>query len=238
MIYLPDLLDNSYSTAIEKGEEKTHRVSPSRIIKCARGAFMESLGYKEPIGPISEQNFGYGSLRHTELQKRLVKLGLLLNPDGSVVTEQDLVDGEYKEEKLTMDNPPLLGFMDGRIKAENEIGQAVLEIKTIGKKVNSILTPIAQHIDQAQLYMHITGLPEAYILYESKLEKSPDRPWKQFIVDYNQDRAEKLVGRGKYLLNRVENRKIPMKEPGCYCRNPACFDDDIMEKENIKGFTI
>jgi hypothetical protein len=233
MIYIPDLLIGTYPTKPVKGEEKLHRVSPSRILKCPRNAFMEALGYREPIGPVSEQNMEFGTLRHSNLQKRLLQAGLLLNPDGTVATGD-----EYKEEVLTLDDPPLLGYMDGRMKADNEVGQAVLEIKTIGKKLNAILTPLNYHVDQSQLYMYITGLPEAYILYESKLEKSPDYPWKQFVVKYDEDRAEKLLRRGRTLYKYQQARRLPFPEPGCFCKNPACYDKGIQKKENLTGFMV
>ncbi len=235
---LPDILRQTYPRGIEKGPDKSFRVSPSRILKCPRGAFMESLGYKGATDVVSEQNLGYGKIRHTALQKKFVESGIMLNPDGSVVTDEDLVDGKYKEEELTLDDPPLLAYMDGRISAPNEKGQAVLEIKTINKKVQGILHALYTHPDQAMFYMHITGLPEAYILYEAKNEKDEDLMWRQHVVQYDPEWAEKLLNKGRRLMKALKERKLPFPEAGCFCQNPACYDQRIYKKENLKGFLI
>jgi len=234
MIDLPEVLQTAYPKGIVKGPDKSHRISPSRLLNCMRGAFMKSLGYDRQNDSISEQNLSYGTMRHSALQKRLLDLGMLLNPDGS------LADGdEYHEEMLQMDDPPFLGYMDGRLKADNSSGAAVLEIKTIGKKLSAILTPQYNHYDQALLYMYVTGLPEAYILYESKLEKSPSVPWKQFVVPYDEERANALIKRGRDLLKALETRKIPLPDKDCYCRMPeVCFNKKIQQEEELGGFII
>lgn len=178
-------METSYPQDVEKGVDKSFRVSPSRILKCQRGAFMESLGYREPLNVQSDQNFEYGTMRHKVIQEKLNNLGLLVLPNG------DSVEGDYLEEELQWDDPPLLAYMDGRLKTPN--GFAVLEIKTTAVKPTSIKEPMYTHSDQAQLYMHMTGIPEAYILYESKGTKGGTCPWTQFIIKYDKERAESLM---------------------------------------------
>lgn len=225
---LVQILAESYPQNMRKGDTKLHRVSPSRIVNCLRGSFFESLGYKEPLRPVSDQNFGYGSLRHDTIQDKFLDLGILLR------FKQDDPTRNEAEYKIQLDDPPLLGYVDG-IFTEWD---ALLEIKTKGKKLSSIGTPDPGHIDQAQIYMHITGIPKAYILYESKIETGSSLPWKQFIIEYDKPRAEKLLNRGRYLMKMLEKRRVPLQEPNCFCNNPACFNDKIYKKENLKGSLI
>lgn len=227
-IDLVGILAKSYPMDMKKGPTKLHRVSPSRIVRCLRGSFFESLGYKEPLRPVSDQNFGYGTLRHDTIQDKFLDLGLLKR------FKQDDPTRNEAEFKIQLDDPPLLGFVDGILTTE----AALLEIKTKGKKLSSIGTPDPDHIDQAQIYMHITKIPKAYILYESKIEKGQTLPWKQFVVKYDSNRAEKLLNRGRYLMKMLEKRRVPLQEPNCYCNNPACFDERIYKKENLKGSLI
>ncbi len=193
---------------------------------------MESLGYREPLNVQSDQNFEYGTMRHKVLQEKIKMAGLLLTEDGEPYPKNQV----YIEEELTYDDPPLLAYMDGRIKTPN--GQAVLEIKTTATKPHLIKEPMYTHADQAQIYMYLTLMREAYILYESKGTKGGSCPWVQFVIEYDEKRAEYLLQRGRSLLSKLNKRFLPMKESDCYCRNPACFDGDIHEKEGLKGFKI
>ncbi len=222
-----------YSEEVEKGPEKTHRVSPSRILKCQRGAVMESLGYSEPPSVQTDQNFEYGTIRHKAIQKAFVKDGKMLTPEGEIYPK----DKVYEEEEITFDDPPLLAYMDGRIRTP--LGHAVLEIKTTTEKPNSIKAPMYTHADQAQLYMHLMGIPIAYLFYESKKTKQGEIPWVQFFLEYDKDRAEYLIKKGKNLLKNLQNRYLPMKDENCYsCKNPACFDNDLQRREGLKGWIL
>jgi hypothetical protein len=230
MIDLPKIMGDAYPFDVEKGEDKSFRVSPSRILKCPRGAFMESLGYREPLNVQSDQNFEYGTMRHRVIQRKFREQGLLLDKNGNPYPDE-----EYIEEELTCDDPPLLAYMDGRIATEN--GQAVLEIKTTATKPHLIKGPMYTHADQAQIYMHLTGLQEAYLFYESKGTKKGTCPWVQFVVQYDKRKAESLLQKGRSLMSKLDKRFLPMKATDCFCQNPACFSSKIHKEEGLKGFT-
>lgn len=221
MLDLIKILEESYPTDLEKGEDKTHRISPTRLLKCQRGAFFESIGYKEPLSPQSHQNFEYGIMRHKIIQDTLLKEGHL----------------RAVEEEITWDDPPLLGFVDGRL--DTDEGDAVLEIKTTAEKPAKITEPLYTHGLQAQLYMHITGMQQAYLLYESKQTKQGSNPWTVLYLKYDESVGTNLLRKGKKLFKNLQARRIPMPDNDCfYCKNPACFDRKIQKEEELKGYII
>lgn len=227
------VMERHYPTTVEKGEDKSFRVSPTRILKCQRGAVMESLGYTEPLTPQSDMNFEYGTMRHKVIQRAFVKDGKMLTPEGLVYPE----DEEYKEEEINHNDPQLLAFMDGRIKTPH--GQAVLEVKTTAEKIKSIKNPLYTHADQSQLYMHLMGIKWAYLMYEQKGSKRGENPWKFFVIEYDEKRGERLLKKGRSLLRNLEKRYLPLKSESCFsCNNPACFDKEIQKREGLKGFII
>lgn len=228
---LVEIMTRNYPPESVKGEDKSFRVSPTRILKCQRGAFMESIGYVEPLSPQSDMNFEYGTMRHKVIQRVFVNEGLMLSSDGTIYPK----DKEYQEERIVSNDPPLLAFMDGRIWTPE--GEAVLEIKTTAEKPHCIKGPLYTHADQSQLYMHLMGIPRAYLLYESKGTKNGNIPWTFFIIDYDPDVGTKLIKKGKNLLSNLQKRRLPMPSKNCYqCNNPACFDEEIHRFEGLKGF--
>ena len=77
--------------------------------------------------------------------------------------------------------------------------------------------------DQVLLYMHIFHVYQGYLLFINKASSEVE----EFEVEYNEPRAEWLIGRIKYFFqNFVEVDKIPPRcigEPyGCKC----CWPDD------------
>lgn len=196
---ITEILQKSYDDDKGIGETKTHRLSPSRICKCPRAAFMESYGYKEPLTPKLESIFSYGTARHEDIQKRLA--GSLLEA----------------EREVTLSDPPILGYVDAIFDG------FICEIKTTNRSLDKLTQPLENHIWQTNLYMYMTGIHKAMILYESKDPVA----WKEFQVIFDEDTHNYLMTRAKYLLNYIQKGKVPMPE-GCYfCSNPYCYDLEI-----------
>lgn len=194
-----DLLQNSYDEDKGIGKDKTHRLSPSRICKCPRAAFMESYGYKEPLTPKQEAIFSYGNARHEDIQKRFEGRGLV-----------------EAEREVWLDDPPILGYVDAIFDG------FIVEVKTTNRSLEKLSKPLENHIWQANLYMYMTGIHKAVILYESK----DPVDWKEFEISFDQDTHNYLMVKAKYLLNHIQKGKVPM--PECYrCFNPYCQDLEI-----------
>lgn len=202
---------------IESKSARVDRLSPSRITKCPRGAFMDSLGYGEPIDFSSRINLSFGTMRHEAIQKIFERKGIL----------------EYTEFHASMDDPPIHGYIDGIL---NTTPKKILEIKTTGKTLAQLDAPLEDHIDQATIYMYMTGIRYAIFLYETKNEKNKKTgdPWKQFEVEYEEERAKKLLGKARYLMKCLENKTLPFPSSDCYfCKNPYCHDIEVHKKENL-----
>lgn len=210
---LVNILEEYYPESNLKAARLT-RMSPTRIVKCPRGAFMDSLGYGEPIEFTSDINFGYGTMRHERIQGVLEHMGVL------------------KETELwvEMDDPPIGGFIDGILDTEPE---SILEIKTTGKSLASLDLPLQDHIDQAMLYMHIHPAKLTQLLYEAKAKDAKLR-WRQFEVEYDEERAEKLLKKARSLLRNLDNKCLPLPGSNCWrCNNPYCFDMEVHKKEGL-----
>lgn len=212
---LAKILEKHYPVH-EKKAARMDKLSPSRITKCPRGAVMDSLGYGEPKEFSSEINFGFGTMRHESIQG-------IFN-DKNLLKETELY--------VDMDDPPVHGFIDGILDTDPP---KILEIKTIGKPLTQVKSPLEDHIDQATLYMYMTGIDEAILLYETKNEqnKKDGNPWKQFTVEYEEERAARLLKKARYILSCLEEKKLPFPAPKCYCRNPYCYNNTVQKKEGF-----
>lgn len=181
-------------------------LSPTRALKdCYRGIVVESFGYREPLSPNSEINFSYGTLRHEFIQ------GILL--DKGVIKQAEV--------PVFNDDPPLRGFVDGIT------DDRVLEIKTTNKPLKDITKPLYNHASQAMLYMHMTGLSKATLLYETK-QYCTD-PWKEIEVEYDEEWMQVIFKRCYKILDYLEKRQLPQPDHKClrWCKNPACFDPEV-----------
>lgn len=187
------------------------RVSPSRIVGCARKAYFEAKGYMMVPSPELQAVFDEGRERHEAVQELFALMGL-----------RDV------EKKVFWYDPPLYGRIDGTLMINGE--PALFEMKTTSKHPKNLTEPMESHVDQAQIYMHITGMKLALIYYQSKvksLEPSEASVW--FFVHYDEERAKVLMKRGKYILWCVNNNVIPFAE--CYrCEHPACHDKQVRKE--------
>lgn len=201
----------------ELKKPRVDQLSPSRITKCPRGAFMDSLGYGEPIDFSSRINLSFGTMRHESIEKLLKSKNVI----------------EEREYYASMDDPPIHGYIDGIL---NTNPKKILEIKTTGKSLSQLNAPLEDHIDQATLYMYMTGIKNTIFLYETKDDKSKKsgNPWKQIEIEYDEQRAKKLLAKARYLMKCLENRTLPFPSSDCFnCKNPYCHDIKLHRKENL-----
>lgn len=206
---LIEVLDNNYPEVYTK-EARTERLSPTRIVKCQRGGFLDSIGYPEPKTFQMDINFEYGTMRHEAIQNILNKAGWL----------SDI------EPWVEIDDPPIGGFCDGVLTSDPP---AVLEIKTAGSPTKKISKPYESYLNQITIYMYMLDIPRGIILYESK-DKAHPKDWKFFPVEYDEERMKKIVRKTRRLLSCLEEMRLPFPEPDCYCQNSHCFNLDLHRK--------
>lgn len=206
---LIEILQGNYPE-YEVKAARTERLSPTRIVKCPRAAFMDSLGYSEPKTFQMDIIFEYGTMRHRAIQNILNDRGVL----------------EDTEPWVEVDDPPIGGYCDGILRTEPK---SILEIKTVGSPTKKVSKPHDSYLDQVHLYMYMTGLREGTILYESKDKENP-KDWKIFHVDYNEERMQKILRKARDLLSCLEDMRLPPPQHKCFCNNRRCRDISLHKK--------
>lgn len=143
---------------------KKKTFSPSSIgygnATCARYWYLAFDGTKfvENTDALGIANMAYGVQAHTRIEKLFQDAGLLID----------------KEIEITLDDPPIRGFMDVMIKWD---GQEVPgEIKTTRNEMflmrQASMKPTAYNLYQILIYMHATKKKNGFLLYENKNDQS------------------------------------------------------------------
>lgn len=211
---------------IRDQRRRIHNVSYSRIGRCIRGGFFDSLGYPEPIYAPTKINFEFGTDRHNAIQDFLIQEGVLrVNPD-------DEPFRSLSEFKLTLETPPVKGYCDGIFSGSDDL----IEIKTTSKSLIRSKLPQEDHIQQGMFYIYMARVAgfdpsQVIILYETKRDE--EVVWKQFEVPYNEKVAKRMVGSANLLMRHLEEMKVPQKDLRCWCKNPACHDIEVWKKEGL-----
>lgn len=219
--HIISVLKDSYPKDANRSAQE--KLAPTGVIKCPRGAFMERLGYREPVSFASEINFGYGNMRHDRIQDCLLGKGILhRNPEPH--------EGKHPAEfYFETEDPPMHGYADGLL-----IGGGVLEIKTTGKPLSKIKAPFESHLDQMHLYLWAFEESTGLLLYEGKDAEDRVDPWKEFQVELEEDRLERVLKRARSLKTHLDIRRLPWPDNFCFCDNPACWDEDVHKKEGLR----
>lgn len=109
-------------------------------------------------------------------------------------------------------NIPPMELISGRSDAIISDGKElfVLDIKSMNSMVfRALSAPKEENIDQIQLYLHFFKIQKGILLYVSK----DNQDIKEFIVSYNEQRAEKLLNSLKELKLKIEANIIPDRIP-------------------------
>ena len=135
---------------------------------------------------------------------------------------------KYKEVPLFNEEYMILGHADGVIK--DSMGKAVLEIKSVGEgtvrfedydlwqQYNSgalsiaemwkeIKTPFPSHVRQVNLYMHCLGIPQAQVVYESKMTQEV----KEFPLRYMPKLIDHILVMCTLVKDHVEKDQVPFR---------------------------
>jgi CRISPR/Cas system-associated exonuclease Cas4 (RecB family) len=107
-------------------------------------------------------------------------------------------------------NIPPQELVTGRVDAIISDGKElyILDIKSInGTIFNSLAQPKEEHINQIQLYLHFFKRQKGILLYVNK----DTQDLKEFLVDYDADRAQLLLKNFAELKTKIDTNVIPKR---------------------------
>lgn len=169
-------------------------ISPSQISECMRKlvALLVGLKIEDKIEPQYQRIFDNGTYVH----KRFLKLYL---PQTQIVCHLLNIEQEtYKDFiEFTLHDPEywLKGQPDAVIFNPADGLKYVFELKSVKhENFQNLAGPELSHIMQVNLYMYLTNIPRAVILYECK----NDQDIKEYVIE---QQPEQIA----FLLNRIRN---------------------------------
>ena len=185
---------------------------------------MQMLGYERPdMDPRILRIMDNGTYTHHRYEDLFDKMGIQV--------EREVV---LKDEKLRIS-----GRTDSHIRFKDENGNevdALVELKSAKdsqfNRMKQEGEPRADHYDQLQLYMHLTGIHKGVIFVENK----DTQDTLEFWVDYDEERANQLVEKIKMINACVDMEILPEKEfeiTSFECRfcdfRYLCWEEEIEE---------
>jgi len=185
---LKELIDGFYSDSFKYRERAYFYVSD--VGKCPRALYFHFKDVpQETPSPRLLRIFDEGEHIHRRLLSVLYGLGIVQASEIRT-PPNDLIHGRA-DAIVTLDEKPY-----------------VVEFKSsAGFVFNKIENPRKEHVDQVQLYMHYFNIPRGIILYENKNTQH----LKEFLVKYDQKRAENLISDFRFLKEQIEKDIIPEK---------------------------
>jgi CRISPR-associated protein Cas4 len=158
---LSKAIEDAYLLGVHPdGHKQKKTFSPSKIGyghgNCPRYWYLAFKGgeFKETTDALGVANMTNGSAAHDRIQKLFEDSGMLIE----------------KEVKITLSDPPVLGFVDVLIRYNGEV--IVGEIKTARQESfvirQSSMKPSSNHMIQILLYMKATAKKYGFVMYENK----------------------------------------------------------------------
>jgi len=197
---------------------------PSSIGFCSRRIAMQMLGYERPdMDPRILRIMDNGTYTHHRYEDLFDKMGIQV--------EREVV---LKDEELRIS-----GRTDSHIRFKDENGNevdALVELKSAKdsqfNRMKKEGEPRADHYDQLQLYMHLTGIHKGVIFVENK----DTQDTLEFWVDYDEERANQLIEKIRMINACVDMEILPEKEfeiTSFECRfcdfRYLCWEEEIEE---------
>jgi len=191
---LKELIDKFYlDKSKDKPEiERTHFYI-SEAGRCPRMIFFR---FKRAPGKEVEAErlriFEYGDSLHKLILSPLLSLGLVR------ATEVEIPSKEI-----------VFGRADAIISIDGQ--PYVLDIKSISGRMNltKMQEPKPEDFCQIQLYLHFFKIPKGILLYVNK----DTQELKEFIFDYKNDVAEKILKNFEILKSKIEANTVPLRIP-------------------------
>ncbi len=158
---LSKVIEDAYLLGVRPDEHKQKKsFSPSKVGyghgNCPRYWYFAFQGgeFQETTDALGVANMSNGSAAHDRIQKLFEDAGILVD----------------KEVKVSMTNPPVMGFIDVVIRHDGEV--MVGEIKTTRQEAfvhrQQTMKPAPYHLLQILLYMRATNKQFGFVMYENK----------------------------------------------------------------------
>jgi len=191
---LKEIIDKFY---LDRQKDRKNQVNfyISEAGKCPRQVF-----FKFKNAPAREMEPSFLRLfDHGESMHKLIMKPLLSTREIHVVASE-------------VDIPPQ-ELVRGRADAVISDGRQlyVLDIKSMNSMVfKNLQEPKEENVDQLQLYLHYFRIPKGILLYvdKDKLEL------KEFLIDYNKERAEFLLKGLASLKKKIDSNIVPARISG------------------------
>lgn len=213
---LKELIDKFYSD--RERDKEQHHFYITDAGKCPRAIFFKFKNVpREKMEPQVLRMFDHGDYIQMQILNTLFSLGIVRASEVKI-PPQELVSGRA----------------DAIVTLDNEL--YVVDFKSMNSLIFKNLTqPKEDNINQLQLYLHFFKISKGILLYVSK----DNLALKDFLVEYDKARAEKLLKGLSDLKIKIETDVVPGAIAGyptdwqCqYCQfKEIC---KIGEREDIK----
>lgn len=213
---LKELIDKFYSD--RERDKEQHHFYITDAGKCPRAIFFKFKNVpREKMEPQVLRMFDHGDYIQMQILNTLFSLGIVRASEVKI-PPQELVSGRA----------------DAIVTLDNEL--YVVDFKSMNSMIFKNLTqPKEDNINQLQLYLHFFKISKGILLYVSK----DNLELKDFLVEYDKARAEKLLKGLSDLKIKIETDVVPGAIAGyptdwqCqYCQfKEIC---KIGEREDIK----
>ncbi len=195
---LKELIDKFYSDREEVRQQ--HKFYITDAGKCPRSIFFKFKNVpRERTAPEVLRMFDHGDYLQMQILNTLFSLGIVRASEVSI-PPQEIISGRA-DAIVTLNNK--LYVVD--FKSMNSL---------IFKGLNS---PKEENVNQIQLYMHFFKIPRGILLYINK----DTLELKEFLIEYEQKKCEKLLEDLKILKEKIEKNIVPPVLPD-YPENWQC----------------
>jgi len=194
MIDFNEMVDNHVRR--ESRPKTIGRYYPSEIGMCIRKVW---YSYREPkdIEPRLLKIFSLGNMIHDYVVEVLKSEK---NP------HVELLKSEFPF-KETIEDFTISGRIDNLVLVKADNTNLLIEVKSTAD-LSYIVDPSPHNIDQLQLYMHFTGIPDGILLYVDKRNMNS----KVFYISYSKEHAEKIIEKFKKLHMCLTKQIVPEPE--------------------------
>lgn len=183
---LKEIIDKFYSDR-EKNKEQ-HYFYITDAGRCPRAIFFKFKNIsRKKIEPRILRLFDHGDYIQMQVLNSLFSLGVVRASEIKI-PPQEIISGRA----------------DAIVTLDNEL--YVVDFKSMNSMIFRKLTePKEENVNQIQLYMHFFKIPKGILLYVSK----DDSDLKEFLVEYDKNKAEKLLKDLAKLLIKIKNNIVP-----------------------------
>lgn len=210
---MEEAFDVYFNNKSRTGFKQKKGFAPSDTNKCARRMvyLLRGVHVVDTIDPRTRRVFDTGHSMHARFNDYFKEMGIL------------------KENELELWNisPPIHAFLDNIIDVDGE--DIVVELKSIGdigfENRLKYGKPKAEHIQQIQIYLHLTGIPRGLVIYENK----NDQNVAIFEVVADPKAIEALFAKWRKTFKSFEDGELP-KRPAKTPQSDICKYCELVDK--------